>query len=711
MKRKLTFFILTALCVLSLWGIETVTKHEDVADSAPVEIYQGKYDDYTDSNDVYLTATSSHVFEIEDYKAMIYPLFTTVYTQDNPIVQIVPRELFTHRGEYFYVGAEYGFYVDTRANTEAGNISTVFVFDIKYDLNLNDADVMSITIEPLFCYDFYYLTSQNNFTFQQELYRNGEFIGYYTEDDMTYTIPATGVNDIVVAAQFCDSRVSSLIKYQENCNYFLKDIAVRANIFNEYHPNIGDDAYRAYADDGSFFTAAKTEFVAINAQVSGNQPIEFTGTALSMRTDFFDIRAEAWDYVSKGLSFFEYSMAIHNTPDYDEMGGPNAASHRKYELAETELFNSKQSQLDNYGRLIKQAYAGIISVNMPVLFGTNGNHYLKANFNVTYDGNGDPWQTRLASGMALQMVKLGYNGTVREVATYEGTNTTNKSLRSTREYLSLYRGEENVFYQLPGGTAKFIYSPMSDSHYILTPYIDEEYDIKVICDRASIPIVYENGGYTVPMESGKTYYIIIDTADKSDIINGTVLLDYKTFDGDFALYMDSGQEMYIKYLTDDKGAYHMTATDGVIFGRTYGGGGNIVDFDGEAAHKDFITSGQETRYMIIRNDGTSGVKQFSCQHAPEWQPTVEVNHGAKIYRFTAEKTGKYIFYSTGGATLLRFMIFNLNGVEIGGQEVIFNDGVALVGHVVWAEAGETVYILIRTDSPQTQILHFNVDVS
>ena len=49
-------------------------------------------------------------------------------------MQIVPRELFTHRGEYFYVGAEYGFYVDTRANTEVGNISTVFVFDIESDL-------------------------------------------------------------------------------------------------------------------------------------------------------------------------------------------------------------------------------------------------------------------------------------------------------------------------------------------------------------------------------------------------------------------------------------------------------------------------------------------------------------------------------------------------------------------------------------------------
>ena len=73
-------------------------------------------------------------FEITDYKTDVYPQFTDNYTQDNPIVQIVPRELFTHRGEYFYVGAEYGFYVDTRANTEVGNISTVFVFDIESDM-------------------------------------------------------------------------------------------------------------------------------------------------------------------------------------------------------------------------------------------------------------------------------------------------------------------------------------------------------------------------------------------------------------------------------------------------------------------------------------------------------------------------------------------------------------------------------------------------
>ena len=139
MKRKLMCVALAILCAAALWGIKAAPANVyaaavDSSLNTPVEIYQGKYDDYTGSNDAHTTATSSQVFEITDYKTDVYPQFTDNYTQDNPIVQIVPRELFTHRGEYFYVGAEYGFYVDTRANTEVGNISTVFVFDIESDM-------------------------------------------------------------------------------------------------------------------------------------------------------------------------------------------------------------------------------------------------------------------------------------------------------------------------------------------------------------------------------------------------------------------------------------------------------------------------------------------------------------------------------------------------------------------------------------------------
>ena len=140
MKRKLMCVALAILCAAALWGIKAAPANVyaaavDSSLNTPVEIYQGKYDDYTERDEIQSVDTSQvDSFDISFYKDEIYPQFTNNYTQDNPIVQIVPRELFTHRGEYFYVGAEYGFYVDTRANTEAGNISTVFVFDIESDL-------------------------------------------------------------------------------------------------------------------------------------------------------------------------------------------------------------------------------------------------------------------------------------------------------------------------------------------------------------------------------------------------------------------------------------------------------------------------------------------------------------------------------------------------------------------------------------------------
>lgn len=114
MKRKLMCVALAILCAAALWGIKAAPANVyaaagDSSLNTPVEIYQGKYDDYTERDEARMTATSSQVFEITDYKADVYPQFTDIYTQDNPIVQIVPRELFTHRGEYFYVGAEYGF--------------------------------------------------------------------------------------------------------------------------------------------------------------------------------------------------------------------------------------------------------------------------------------------------------------------------------------------------------------------------------------------------------------------------------------------------------------------------------------------------------------------------------------------------------------------------------------------------------------------------
>ncbi|MDR3216835.1 MAG: hypothetical protein LBT55_05405 [Clostridiaceae bacterium] len=53
---------------------------------------------------------------------------------DDPIVNIVPRELFTSVNITLYFGLEYGFFIETKKmpNTEYNYRSTVIVFDIEF---------------------------------------------------------------------------------------------------------------------------------------------------------------------------------------------------------------------------------------------------------------------------------------------------------------------------------------------------------------------------------------------------------------------------------------------------------------------------------------------------------------------------------------------------------------------------------------------------
>ncbi|GHU98625.1 hypothetical protein FACS1894211_02680 [Clostridia bacterium] len=42
----------------------------------------------------------------------------SLYEQYDPIIHIVPKQLFVQRGTYFYIGKKYGFYVHTKADRE-----------------------------------------------------------------------------------------------------------------------------------------------------------------------------------------------------------------------------------------------------------------------------------------------------------------------------------------------------------------------------------------------------------------------------------------------------------------------------------------------------------------------------------------------------------------------------------------------------------------
>ena len=69
------------------------------------------------------------ILQYERYYFKDYHLDDMIIT-DDPIVQIVPKELFFIQGEHLYMGKEYGFFVNTVKTIGGDSYADVLVFDI-----------------------------------------------------------------------------------------------------------------------------------------------------------------------------------------------------------------------------------------------------------------------------------------------------------------------------------------------------------------------------------------------------------------------------------------------------------------------------------------------------------------------------------------------------------------------------------------------------
>lgn len=70
---------------------------------------------------------------------------------DNPVVQLIPKELFIHSGQKLCIGPEYGFYIKTAKDSNR-NVSSFLLFDVSLK-KLSKVQVGSVSISPV--YDAY----------------------------------------------------------------------------------------------------------------------------------------------------------------------------------------------------------------------------------------------------------------------------------------------------------------------------------------------------------------------------------------------------------------------------------------------------------------------------------------------------------------------------------------------------------------------------
>ena len=708
MKTK-TFAFLIAICLFALCGVFFVSNESyaltessflSVSDETAINV-----EEYTDS-DLLLPVETSNLQdrELVEYKSTLYSEYITNYTCDNPIVQIVPREFFENKGQYFYIGKEYGFFVYTRENTQFGNSSTVYVFDITYDLSLEENDFAVVEITPLFCYEFYYLTSENNFQYKQEIFTSGEFMGY---DGIFNLAVSEGLNDIVVAAKFIDTR-NSESGFVENNNYFLKDVVFNANIYNEHRLNVGDEGYSVNEDNGSFFTSINTQFKATNINSSNDLTITYLGATAGLVFDLLP----GLDAIKATVSFADYAAALDKANSELVSEVSNIKSNTSYDVLANEMFNSKQSQIANYGRLIRSAYAGITSSeDDPILFSTKQNHFIQAKFKVSHTAD-TAWQTRFVSNIAAQIVRLSTNQNIVEVAKCEGEPAkTPQFLRGQSEESLTVNIGNNDLYILPYGKACYTFLPVYSSKYIFYSEMSENMIAVIKHLSETIQVDYESNGFSVFLEKDKVYDIEIKIADNSVALNENLHLEMNSYVDQAIIHMPPNcSNIFIKYQSSTSGAFHLTANNGALIGAIYDENWEQINFEPYNEYKDFYFDNQKFYYIELKNPSQQN-KTVSIQKSEvsEFQKTNSINQIAKISYFIAPTEGTYIFYCKEKVGWLKVVFYKENGTVIAPETVLMENN-TILGYAIYLEKNEKIFVGLSTQSSEFQTLNFELDV-
>lgn len=215
----------------------------DLGGMLTIQTYNIEDYGYCGYNTQYVTKPS--FFDLINGKIKIYG--------DDPIINIVPRELFIHRGQYTYIGDDYGFFVKTTPYESSGTYSATNVVDVFiFDIILNyDSFGMTYTIKPLYTYTFIYISY---FVF----YHYGEIV---FNDYNISLINTIGTTDVIIPWPECYGDLTSDFKglgYSQNYSeakrnndlYAIKDPGVSVVLENENNLNMYDYGYDPSKDYG-----------------------------------------------------------------------------------------------------------------------------------------------------------------------------------------------------------------------------------------------------------------------------------------------------------------------------------------------------------------------------------------------------------------------------------------------------------------------------
>ena len=383
---------------------------------------------------------------------------------DDPIVEIVPRELFTKEGQTLYIGREYGFFIDTTSheNTSPDSLySTVLLFDLVNKTAFTDDNPSQLvfSVHYLFQMDYVYLPAGSS-----SLSSCIKII----EPEFGFAIPIEPktTQNAVVPLMY-GSLTGSLPGYVEQLRYCLQDISFVGNIKNEQALNPEDSDYDLNKDDGPFLI--RTDYY-----LNGIKTFESSGVSLDV---IGEILGSVLQYVAgfsktygnllgvTGTSFEIFSIIGDNVGDTKLP--TNNLENSYFQCKYTTAAEQKQ----RYGGLIRTASVVANSpeesdVDISYFMFNRDDHYAEARFTVGNDsGHPDGAPGRIYREVG---VKIRDQDEDRVIA----ASTSEKYGFGFYEEraIELTTGQSSPLAMLPeGGVNRFSFTPLCSGLYELIP--------------------------------------------------------------------------------------------------------------------------------------------------------------------------------------------------------------------------------------------------
>ena len=362
--------------------VYSITSNNMVVPTALNPISANSYDDYTNADGILKFYASDY------YGENLLPDGITV--TDDPIVQIVPKELCFIPGEHIYVGKEYGFFIRVfePAIFHNGYNVDIMVFDITHVtpsfLTGPDSETGSTKIEPLFQYR------------------------YQAKDRTSVLFGDPNLSQLVISSDTPDS-------YE----YHLKDIGFRFTLDNPTELNPGEVGYDAYEDNGAFIIQNRISMSGVGLRQKEDSFIQdtvlfalgfvpYVGTAISILSYVNDVNNGFGNGVDGSYFYTRPEMTFDNEATIN-----------------TEETNSTD-QIWSRGGLIKsQAISLKANETKPQLIHVDGG-YVEAKYVVARKSGSTYNKIRVVTSVSVEVVEdktTNYGGELisygRSTGTYE----------------------------------------------------------------------------------------------------------------------------------------------------------------------------------------------------------------------------------------------------------------------------------------------------